>query len=90
VSALDDGDIVDGDDVGSTGVFVPVVDGRTLTFAADGDGFVDAETASTWNLFGEAISGELVGSRLETIPHVDTFWFAWAVFRPDTAVVTGD
>ncbi len=90
VSAIDAGDIVDGDDVGSTGVFVPVVGGRTLTFAAEGDGFVDAETGSTWNLFGEAISGELVGSRLETIPHVDTFWFAWAVFRPDTAVVTGD
>jgi len=24
---------------------------------------------------------------LEAVPHVDTFWFAWAAFRPDSAVI---
>ncbi|MCB9395960.1 MAG: DUF3179 domain-containing protein [Acidimicrobiaceae bacterium] len=87
VSALDEGEIVDGDDIGSTGVFVPMVDGRRLTFRSGAAGVVDDETGSTWNLFGEAIAGPLTGERLEQVAHVDTFWFAWAAFRTDTAVV---
>ena len=35
--ALDAVDVAAGDDVGATGVFVPVVDGRTLSFGAAGD-----------------------------------------------------
>lgn len=50
----------------------------------------DRQTESLWSHFtGQAIAGELAGSRLEAIPHVDTFWFAWGVFRPDTSVVSG-
>lgn len=89
-SALESASIVDGVDVGATGVFVPVVDGGPLTFSAAGDGtFTDAETGSTWNLLGEAVAGDLAGSRLEPYVHVDTFWFAWSTFRPDTVIVTG-
>jgi hypothetical protein len=86
-SALDANDVAAGADVGATGVFVPEADGTSLTFAAGDEGFVDAETGSTWNLFGEAVDGELAGSALEAVPHVDTFWFAWAAFLPDTEVV---
>ena len=89
-SALDSASIVDGADVGATGVFAPEVDGRALTFSAEGDGtFTDAETGSTWNLLGEAVAGELAGARLDPYAHVDTFWFAWSTFRPDTMIVTG-
>ena len=80
-----------GADVGATGVFVPVVEGQSLTFAAtdggSGDTFVDAETGSTWNVLGQATDGPLVGAQLEALPHVDTFWFAWSAFRPDSAVI---
>ncbi|HSM65553.1 MAG TPA: DUF3179 domain-containing protein [Ilumatobacteraceae bacterium] len=86
-SALDANDVADGADVGSTGVFVPEIDGRPLTFTATDDGFADTETGSTWNLFGEAVSGELAGAQLRAVPHVDTFWFAWAAFLPDTEIV---
>ncbi|GIU89786.1 MAG: hypothetical protein KatS3mg010_0885 [Acidimicrobiia bacterium] len=86
-SALNAAEIADGDDVGATGVFVPAVDGRSLTFTASGTGFVDDQTGSTWNLLGTAVDGPLAGSRLDPVIHVDTFWFAWAAFRPDTAVV---
>ncbi len=86
VSALDEGSIVDGDDIGATGVFVPVVDGTALTFTSSGGDFVDDQTGSTWNLLGMAVGGSLVGRQLEPVEHVDTFWFAWAAFRPDTAV----
>ncbi len=85
-SALDEDDIVDGDDIGATGVFVPTVDGNALTFTPSGNGFIDGQTGSTWNLLGIATAGPLAGRQLETVEHVDTFWFAWSAFRPDTAV----
>jgi len=86
-SALDASEVAAGDDVGATGVFVPVVDGQMLTFSATDDGFVDAETGSTWNVLGRATDGPLVGAELEAVPHVDTFWFAWSAFQPDSAVI---
>ncbi len=89
VSALDRSVIVDSKDVGSTGVFKPVVDGRKLTFSADGDGFVDDETGSRWNILGESVGGALAGSRLTPVVHANHFWFAWAAFRPDTIIYQG-
>ncbi len=86
-SALDDGDVAGGDDIGSTGVFVPEVDGETLTIRADGDAFVDDETGSTWNVLGTATGGPLAGSQLRALPHVDTFWFAWSTFQPDSQII---
>ncbi|NNE72275.1 MAG: DUF3179 domain-containing protein [Acidimicrobiales bacterium] len=87
-SALDSSTIANGRDVGATGVFSPVLDGRTLSFARTADGFVDAETGSTWNILGRATDGELAGSALSRVPHVDSFWFAWTAFQPDTRLVS--
>ena len=86
-SALDAGDVAGGDDIGATGVFVPEVDGQRLTIRPDGDAFVDDETGSTWNILGTATDGPLAGSQLAAIPHVDTFWFAWSTFQPDSQIV---
>mgnify|MGYP001829158232 CR=1 FL=1 len=86
-SALDASDVAGGNDVGATGVFVPEADGQTLTFTATDDGFVDDETGSTWNLLGQAVDGPLAGSQLEAVEHVDTFWFAWSAFQPDSAII---
>jgi hypothetical protein len=73
-------------DVGAVGVFRPVVEGRTLTFTADDDGFTDAETLSRWDITGRATAGELEGTILESVPHDNTLWFAWAAFRPETEI----
>jgi hypothetical protein len=86
-SALDTPDVAGGRDVGATGVFETTLDGRDLTFERVGDGFTDAETGSTWNVLGEATAGPLVGSALTARDHVDTFWFAWAAFAPDTELI---
>ncbi len=86
-SALDAIDQITGQDVGSVGVFDPVVDDEVLTFAADGERFVDAQTSSTWTISGEAIDGPLSGTQLERLAHLDTFWFAWATYQPDTTFV---
>jgi hypothetical protein len=84
-----DGPVVGGgDDIGSAGVFDPVVGGRALTFkrAQDGTTIVDAETGSSWSVTGRATAGPLEGAQLEQLPSGDHFWFSWAAFTPDTRV----
>ena len=85
-SALDAATVSDGFDLGASGVFLPQLDGRRLTFKAAGSDFVDSETGSRWNVLGRAVSGELAGRRLEPIVHGDEFWFAWAAFKPATRI----
>lgn len=88
-SSLQTGAIAGGRDVGQTGVFVAVSsDGINLSFDASGDGFVDAETGSTWSVLGRATDGPLAGEQLEAIPHVDTFWFSWSTYQPDHILIT--
>ena len=74
--------------VGATAVFEPFIDGRRLTFV-DRDGVItDRQTSSAWNIFGEAVSGDLAGSRLTPIVHGNHFWFAHQSFFPDTVLRT--
>jgi hypothetical protein len=85
-SALDESSIDAGRDVGSAGVFSRRLDGKILTFRSQGDAILDRETGSEWNVLGEAVAGELEGSRLGPIVSIDHFWFSWAAFRPETRV----
>ncbi|WP_344164250.1 DUF3179 domain-containing protein [Nocardiopsis rhodophaea] len=87
-SALDSAQIAEGREVSATGAFRPEADGRNLTFEAVDDGFTDQQTGSTWNILGEAVEGPLAGQRLPAVDHVDTFWFAWVAFSPDTEINT--
>lgn len=67
--------------------YVRVAAGRTLTFApapGDSQSYVDRETGSTWNRYGESVAGKLKGSRLEEVLLQPSFWFSWAQFHPDT------
>ncbi|MFW5709310.1 MAG: DUF3179 domain-containing (seleno)protein, partial [Chloroflexota bacterium] len=58
-----------------------------LTFMTDNTGRIfDNETGSEWNIFGTAISGPLTGVELFQELAGTHFWFAWAAFRPETAV----
>ncbi len=89
VSALDTRLIPDGAEIGSVAAFVADADGRALDFVRADDGtFRDRQTGSVWNLFGRALSGPLVGERLTPAAHLDTFWFAWAAFQPETRLIT--
>lgn len=85
-SALDGDAIAASRDVGATGVFARALNGRTLTFKADANGFVDNETNSRWNILGQAVAGPLKGQQLTPVVHFDHFWFAWAAFRPNTII----
>jgi len=69
----------------TTGAFLPVVDGRGLTFRAEGPrAFVDDQTGSTWDVLGRAVSGPLAGTQCEATGHLEPFWFAWAACHPET------
>ncbi|MFQ5936291.1 MAG: DUF3179 domain-containing protein, partial [Acidiferrobacterales bacterium] len=58
-SALGARDIAGAKDVGAGAVFDPTLDGKRLSFRAQGDFFVDTQTGSTWNILGEAVDGPL-------------------------------
>jgi hypothetical protein len=88
-SALDNGVIADGRDVGAASVYSRVFDGRELTFAFTGGQILDDQTGSVWNVLGEAVAGELEGSRLEPLVSVNHFWFSWAAFKPETRIYQG-
>ena len=64
-----------------------ILNGSVLTFrlSENSDEFPftirDNETESTWNLFGEAIDGQLLGARLKPTKSYNAYWFAWASFQ---------
>lgn len=51
--------------------------------------FRDDQTGSVWDITGSATSGELAGTTLDQIHHLDAFWFAWSTYQPDTDLVDG-
>ena len=86
-SALDAGAINDSKDVGTAAAFERTLDGRELELRADGDGFVDREGGSRFDITGRAVSGPLEGRRLPQVRHDQQFWFALAAFVPDARIL---
>ncbi len=77
-------------DVGQGAVFQREVGERVLDFRYDEGRIFDVQTGSEWNIFGEAISGELTGSSLPQFQCYPHFWFAWSSTHPDTILMTGE
>ncbi len=86
VSALDNSIIADSRDVGSTGVFDRELNGTLLSFDATSAGILDTQTGSRWSIFGQAVSGPLEGQSLNRVISIESFWFDWAAFHPDTGI----
>ncbi len=82
--------VVLSDDNKSVRVFDRSVDDRTLEFFVKADTtplqFVDAETGSTWDFSGKAISGSLAGKQLRKISVLKDYWFDWKLYHPDTSM----
>ena len=87
VSALDSSFIIGSTNVGSAGAFSPFLDGERLTFVQREGAIVDAGTGSSWDVLGRAVEGPLAGAQLEPLISGSHFWFAWAVFQPETRVI---
>ena len=86
-SALDAGAINDSKVVGTAAAFERTLDGRELELRAEGDGFVDREGGSRFDITGRAVSGPLEGRRLPQVRHDQQFWFALAAFVPDARIL---
>ena len=85
VSALDAREIAASKDVGMAILYDrTLASGEVLTFRYEAGEFWDNETNSTWNIFGEAMAGDLKGTTLTQLNAFPHFWFAWAAFYPDT------
>ena len=75
-----------------------IINGEEHTFGVSGKlirnvlVMYDRQTDSLWSqLLGEAVSGELTGTRLEYLPAVMTTWEEWRILHPETlAIVKGD
>jgi Protein of unknown function (DUF3179) len=78
-SALDAPQVADGRDIGAVAAYL-----TTDTFERTADGFIDEATGSTWNILGVAIAGPRRGEQLQPVTYLDTFWFAWSAYFPDT------
>jgi Protein of unknown function (DUF3179) len=85
-SALDTQRIVSGRDVGAIAAYRPEVDDRPLAFEVGPGGIVDRETGSVWSILGRAVSGPLEGEQLVPELAIDSFWFDWAAFHPETRI----
>lgn len=77
-------------DVGQGAIFRRDLDERVLDFRSEEGRIFDVQTGSEWNIFGEAINGELTGSQLLQFQAVPHFWFAWSSAHPDTLLMTGE
>lgn len=88
VSPLDESFIIAGRNIGAAGAFLPLIDGAPAAFEVRDGSIVDTGTGSEWNVLGRAIDGPLAGTQLEAVVSANHFWFAWAVFEPDTRVIT--
>ncbi len=88
-SALDAGSVAGGVDVGAATTYSRELDGKTLTFAVDGDRIIDEQIGTKWDVLGNGTSGSLAGQQLEPVVSINHFWFSWAAFKPETRIYTG-
>ncbi len=71
----------------ATTVYKRVVEGQPLTFKHEDDYFAQDDSGTQWNLItGAATSGTYNGTRLERVPAVNIYWFAWARYYPQTTI----
>lgn len=73
-------------DQGSANVFVASLDGAAVDLSRTDDGtFSDSVSGIEFDVFGRALDGS--DARLESVEHLDTFWFAIAAFEPDSRII---
>ncbi len=85
-SALDARRIAEGRRIPAAAAFDRRLDGRTLTFVRRDGQILDEQTGSQWDLFGQAVTGPLVGQRLTQVDSGVHFAFAWLAFRPGAVI----
>ncbi len=86
VSPLDLPKISESRTIPSVTAFRRYVNDLQLTFYSENNRILDKQTGSQWNLFGQAIDGQLQGKQLASVESHVNFAFAWLVFYPDSEI----
>jgi hypothetical protein len=75
-------------------VYSRIIDGEEYTFGVSGKLIMnvlvmyDRQTGSLWSqLLGEAVEGELQGTKLEFMPSLQTTWEDWKAQNPNTVAL---
>jgi hypothetical protein len=75
-------------------VYSRIIDGEEFTFGVSGKlirnvlVMYDRQTGSYWSqLLGEAVRGEMLGTKLEFLPAFQTTWEDWKTTHPDTVAL---
>ena len=68
------------------GAYERTLDGRSLTFRADGDVVRDEETGSRWEISGRCVEGPLAGRQLKYLHSGVEEFHIWGAFHPGTEV----
>ncbi len=68
-------------------VYERIVAGKTVNFLSQDGKLLDGATRSEWSYDGEALFGILRGSALTPVAAMDSMWFAWVAFYPDTEII---
>ena len=63
-----------------------LVDGKELDFVLSDANIIDTQTQSVWNLFGEAVTGKLKGTRLTKLDRGVYFSFVWLDYYPQSEI----
>ena len=72
---------------GATAVYKRTLDGLPLVFEWSQDYFAVDSSGTIWNLVtGLATEGKDRGKKLERLPSINLYWFAWARYHPDTSI----
>jgi hypothetical protein len=79
--------VAGGQDVGATPAFYVDRFGDGVRFDAVDGGFRDSETGTTWSVLGRGVAGPLEGERLERASVLNTRWFAWSGYHPETVLL---
>ena len=85
-SVLDEITIIESRIIPSATAFRRHVGELVLTFSWQGEQIVDHETRSSWNIFGQAIDGQLKGEQLTVISKGNHFAFSWLAFYPESEI----
>ncbi len=87
-SALDNRKISESRAIPSAAVYSSTVDDVELTFEMKDGRVEDAQTGSSWSIFGIADSGPLAGKQLSQLDAGVHFAFAWLAFDPGAKIFT--
>jgi hypothetical protein len=86
LSVLDSGAIKNSRSIQAVTAFERNLNGKTLDFETRDGAILDQQTGSSWNLLGQAISGELKGQSLNLAHSGIHFAFAWLAFKPEVEI----